>query len=86
MKNMPDAPAEAVQRYDDPRPFFPGEHWVDLAVGFAAWMATRKNPSLAVRSLGTFVAAMLVARGAHGRKGMSQILRWTPVGGGIRRH
>jgi hypothetical protein len=76
---------EAVKRFDNPEPFFPGEHWVDLAAGFTAWWLTRKNPSLAIRTLGTFVAATLVARGAHGRKVASQVLRWTPVGGGIKR-
>jgi hypothetical protein len=87
---MPQTPVSAsvpepIKRYDNPRPFFPGEHWVDLGVGLAAWLVTRKNRSLAVRTLGTFVAAALVARGAHGRHRLSQILRWTPVGGGIRR-
>jgi hypothetical protein len=77
---------DAVQRFDDPHPFFPGEHWVDLAVGFTAWWLTRKNPSLAIRTLGTFIAATVVARGAHGHKATSQVLRWTPVGGGIKRH
>lgn len=76
---------DTVKRFDDPRPFFPGEHWVDLAVGLTAWLFTRKNPSLAIRTLGTFVAATLVARGAHGRKAASHVLRWTPVGGGIKR-
>jgi hypothetical protein len=76
---------DPVQRYDNPRPFFPGEHWVDIGLGVTAWWFTRKNPSLAVRTLGTFVAAALVARGAHGRKAVSQVLKWTPLGGGIRR-
>jgi hypothetical protein len=77
---------DPVQRYDNPRPFFPGEHWVDLGLGFSAWFFTRRNPSLAVRTLGTFAAAALVARGSHGRNLVSKVLRWTPVGGGIRRH
>jgi hypothetical protein len=76
---------EAVKRFDNPRPFFPGEQWVALGAGVAAWMLTRKNPSLAMRSLGTFIAATLVARAAHGRRRMSNVLRWTPIGGGIKR-
>ena len=82
--DMPDKP-QAVKRYDNPKPLFSGEHWVALAGGLAAWLATRRNPSLSVRTLGTFVGAALVARAAHGRRRMSNVLRWTPVGGGIRR-
>ena len=40
---------EAIRRYDDPKPLFPGEHWAVLAVGLAAWLVTRRNPSLSVR-------------------------------------
>ncbi|MBA3773564.1 MAG: hypothetical protein H0X13_14065 [Ramlibacter sp.] len=76
---------EAVKRYDNPRPLFPGEPWVAFIGGVAAWLATRKHPSLAMRTLGTFVGAALVARAAHGRKNLSNVMRWTPIGGGIRR-
>ena len=76
---------EPIARFDNPRPLFPGEHWLDLAGGIAAWMLTRKHPSLAVRTLGTFLGATLVARGAHGRQHMSSVMRWTPIGGGIKR-
>ncbi|MBL0422360.1 hypothetical protein JI739_18575 [Ramlibacter sp. AW1] len=76
---------EVLERIEDPRPLFPGEHWVDVALGLAAWLATRKHPSLAVRTLGVFIGATLVARGAHGHREISQVMRWTPVGGGIKR-
>ncbi len=76
---------EAIQRFDNPEPLFPGEPWVALAGGLAAWFFTRKHPSLAVRTLGIFVGATLVARASHGRELMSDIMRWTPVGGGIKR-
>lgn len=76
---------DAIERFDDPRPLFPGEPWVALAGGIAAWLLTRRHPSLAVRTLGTFVGATLVARAAHGRRRLSSVMRWTPVGGGIRR-
>jgi hypothetical protein len=76
---------DAIKRFDNPRPLFPGEHWVDLAGGIAAWLLTRKHPSLAVRTLGTFLGATLVARAAHGRRRLGSVMRWTPVGGGIRR-
>jgi hypothetical protein len=55
-------------------------------VGLAAWLATRKNPSLSIRTLGTFIGAALVARAAHGHRTMGNVMRRTPVGGGIRRH
>jgi hypothetical protein len=76
---------DTIQRFDNPRPLFKGEHWVDLAGGIAAWLLTRKHPSLAVRTLGTFLGATLVARAAHGHDGMGQVMRWTPIGGGIQR-
>jgi uncharacterized membrane protein len=76
---------EVIKRFDNPRPLFPGERWVDLAGGIAAWLLTRKHPSLAVRTLGVFIGATLVARAAHGHEHLSQVMRWTPVGGGIRR-
>ena len=75
----------AVARFDDPRPMFAGEHWADLALCLTAWWLTRKNRSLAVRTLGTFVGATLVARAAHARKPIGSVMRWTPIGGGIER-
>ncbi len=79
------AKPQAVERFDDPRPLFPGEHWVELVLGVGAWWMTRKHPSLAVRTLGTFVGATLVARAAHARKPIGNVMRWTPIGGGIER-
>lgn len=76
---------EVVKRFDNPEPLFPGEHWVDLAGGIAAWLITRRHPSLAVRTLGVFIGATLVARAAHGHRRMSDVMRWTPIGGGIKR-
>lgn len=76
---------DTLQRFDNPQPLFRGEHWVDLAGGIAAWLLTRKHASLAVRTLGTFLGATLVARAAHGHDAMGQVMRWTPIGGGIQR-
>lgn len=76
---------QSVERFDNPKPLFPGEHWVDLAAGVAVWLGTKKNESLAIRTLGTFIAATLVARAAHGHGAMSSVMRWTPIGGGIQR-
>lgn len=74
-----------LKRLDDPEPIFPGEHWAALAGGLAAWYLTRKHPSLAVRTLGVFIGASLVARAAHGHPTLGNVMRLTPVGGGIRR-
>ena len=76
---------EPVERLENPRPLFPGEPWFALAAGIGAWLLTRRNPSLAVRSLGTFFGATLVARAAHGRRRLGKVMRWTPIGGDIRR-
>lgn len=76
---------DAIKRFDNPTPLFPGERWVDLAGGIAAWLITRQHRSLAVRTLGIFLGATLVARAAHGHQTLSSVMRWTPVGGGIRR-
>lgn len=80
-----DVKPDALKRYDSPRPLFPGEPWVAFAAGVTAWFVTRKHPSLSVRTLGTFIGATLVARAANGHHRMSQVMRWTPIGGGIRR-
>jgi hypothetical protein len=74
-----------IKALDDQREGFPGEHWLVLAVGIGAWLATRKNPSMIVRTLGTLAGTALVARAASGREGLSKVLRYTPVGSGIRR-
>lgn len=83
LPSLPDKP-DAIKRYDNPRPLFPGEHWIALVGGIAAWLLTRRQRSLAVRTLGTFIGATLVARAAHGRRNL-RWMRWTPIGGGIRR-
>jgi hypothetical protein len=84
--DLDSAKPEALERFDDPTPLFPGEHWAALAAGLGAWLVTRKHPSLSVRTLGTFIGAAMVARAAHGHQRLSNVMRWTPVGGGIRRH
>lgn len=85
LPDLPDAP-EAVDRFDNPKPLFPGERWAALAAGVGVWLLMRKHPRLSVRTLGTFIAATLVARAAHGHERMGNVLRWTPIGGGIKRH
>jgi uncharacterized membrane protein len=76
---------EKIVELDEQREGFPGEHWIVLAAGIAAWWLTRKHPSMVVRTLGTLAGTALVARAATGREGLSNVLRYTPVGSGIRR-
>jgi hypothetical protein len=76
---------DKIKQFDAQREGFPGEHWVVLAAGIGAWLATRRHPSLIVRTLGTLAGTALVARAASGREGLSKVLRYTPVGSGIRR-
>ena len=76
---------EKIKRYDDQRPGIPGEHWIVLGVGVGLWLATRRHPSVLVQTLGALGATALAARAASGRDGLSKVLRYTPLGAGIRR-
>lgn len=74
---------EKIKAVDEAREGFPGEHWLVLALGLAAWHYTRKDRRWYVRLLGGFAATTLVARAASGREGLSKVLRYTPLGRGI---
>lgn len=74
-----------IKQYDDSRAGLPGEHWVVLGAGVGLWLATRRHPSVLVQTLGALGAAALAARAASGRDGLSKVLRYTPLGAGIRR-
>lgn len=74
-----------LKAYDDARPSFPGEHWIVLAAGLGAWLASRRHPSFMVRTLGLMAGTALVGRAASGRDGIAKLVRYLPVGGGIRR-
>lgn len=76
---------EKIKQYDDARPGFPGEHWLVLAAGLGVWLVSRRHPSALVRTLGLMGGTALVGRAASGRDGLSKVLRFTPVGRGIRR-
>ena len=56
-----------VRDFDRQRPNVPGEHWLTLGGGVAAWLATRRHPSLAVRLLGSLAGTALVIRAVNGR-------------------
>lgn len=66
------------KRYDDNRPGFAGEHWLVLAAGVAAWLATRRHPSFAVRLAGSVLGTVAVARAATGREVPPRMLRYLP--------
>jgi hypothetical protein len=74
-----------LKQLDDARPGFPGEHWMVLAAGIGAWLVSRRHPSLMVRTLGLMAGTALVGRAASGRDGIAKLVRYLPVGGGIRR-
>lgn len=69
---------------DNGRDSYPGEHWLVLGAGLAAWAFTRKHPSVVVRTLGMVAGTALVGRAASGRDGLSKLLRYTPLGRRIR--
>jgi hypothetical protein len=77
---------ERIKEYDDAREGVPGEHWLVLGAGLAAWLLTRRHPSALVRTLGLLGGTALVGRAASGRDGISKVLRYLPVGQGIRRY
>lgn len=74
-----------LKQLDDARPGFPGEHWIVLAAGLGAWLASRRHPSFMVRTVGLMAGTALVGRAASGRDGIAKLVRYLPVGGGIRR-
>lgn len=75
---------ERAQAHDEARSSLPGEHWLALGAGIAAWALTRKSPSVIVRTAGMLAATALVGRAASGRDGLSKVLRFTPLGRRIR--
>jgi hypothetical protein len=74
-----------LKQVDDTRPGLPGEHWIVLAAGLGAWLAFRRHPSLMMRTLGLMAGTALVGRAASGRDGIARLVRYLPVGSGIRR-
>jgi uncharacterized membrane protein len=75
---------QRLKAHDDARDSFPGEHWLVLGAGLAAWGLTRKSRSPVVRTLGMVAGSVLVGRAASGRDGLSKLLRFLPIGGRVR--
>lgn len=73
-------PIEELKAFDEARPSAPGEHWLVLGAGIAAWVITRKSPSFLLRTAGLLAGSALVGRAASGRDGWSKLLRFTPLG------
>ena len=80
----PRSPVRRAKAIDNGRDSYPGEHWIVLGAGLAAWALTRKHPSGVVRALGMAASTALVGRAASGRDGLAKLLRWTPVGRRVR--
>jgi hypothetical protein len=78
------SPLQKLKAADEARPGLPGEHWLVLALGVALWQVTRRHRNPLVRTVGALGATTLVARAASGREGLSKVLRYTPLGRGIR--
>jgi hypothetical protein len=74
------SPIQQLKAADQARDGIPGEHWLVLGAGIAAWAITRKSPSFLVRTLGLVAGSALVGRAASGRDGLSKVLRFTPIG------
>lgn len=77
---------EEIKQYDEQRPGIPGEHLLTLAAGLGLWMLTRRSPSFLLRSAGLAAGTALVGRAASGRDGLRKVLRFLPVGSGLRRY
>lgn len=69
-----------LRAYDDARPGVPGEHLLTLGMGLAVWLLTRHHRSTLVRTAGLMAGSALVGRAASGRDGLTQVLRYLPVG------
>ena len=78
------SPIQQRKAEDQAREGIPGEHWLVLGAGIAAWAITRKSPSFLVRTLGLVAGSALVGRAASGRDGLSKVLRFTPIGRRVR--
>ena len=61
----------------------PGQHWIALGAGLAAWLLTRKHPSVIVRGAGMMAGTALVGRAASGRDGLAKLIKVLPIGRGL---
>lgn len=73
-----------IKQFDESRPGVLGEHWLALAAGVAAWWLTRNHSSFIVRTSGMVIGTAMVGRAASGRDGIAKVLRYLPIGRGIK--
>ena len=67
-----------LRDYDRNRPNVPGEHWLALGWGVAAWLGTRRHPSFVVRLLGSLAGTFFVIRAVNGTDVPQPIERLLP--------
>ena len=82
---MSESTLQTIKDFDAARPGFPGEHWLVLGAGLGVWLWTSRHPSPLVKALGLMAGTALVGRAASGRDGIVKVLRYLPVGSGIKR-
>ena len=78
----PDSTVNQTNRLDTAKSGMPGQHWIALGAGLAAWLLTRKRSSLIVRTAGMLAGTALVGRAASGRDGLAKVIRYLPIGKG----
>lgn len=76
----PDSTVQRMKTHDTARTGVPGEHWIALGAGLAAWLLTRKRSSFVIRTAGMLAGTALVGRAASGRNGLAKIIRYLPIG------
>lgn len=74
----------AMKNYDEARTEQSGQHWLTLGAGLAAWWLTRKSPSMLLRTAGMVAGTALAGRAASGRGGIARVLKYLPLGRGLR--
>ena len=76
----PDSTVQRTKNSETAQTGLPGEHWIALGAGLAAWLLTRKRSSFIVRTAGMLAGTALVGRAASGRDGLAKIVRYLPIG------
>ena len=82
---MSQSTLQTIRDFDAARPGFPGEHWLMLGAGLGVWLLSARHRSPLVKALGLMAGTALVGRAASGRDGIAKLVRYLPVGSGIKR-
>ena len=78
----PDSTGQRMKNPDTAQGGVPGEHWIALGAGLAAWLLTRRRSSFIIRTAGMLAGTALVGRAASGRDGLAKVIRYLPIGKG----